>query len=231
MLAGHRGFEDAGVFRIDAERALVQTVDFFPPIVDDPRWFGRIAAANSLSDVYAMGGRAVTVMNLVGWPRELDLDLLGEVLAGGLEKTREAGAVLCSNFNVLNGYGGNDTLDGGGGIDMMSGGFGNDTYYVDNAQDIVIEDEVNPLTGGIDRVISSVSWTLGANVERLNLAEAGAIDGTGNTLANVLNGNSSANVLSGLAGNDVLRGFAGDDTLIGGLGKDTLVGGTGADTF
>ena len=100
MLAGHRGFEDAGVFRIDAERALVQTVDFFPPIVDDPRWFGRIAAANSLSDVYAMGGRAITVMNLVGWPAELDLELLGEVLAGGLEKTREAGAVLCGGHSV-----------------------------------------------------------------------------------------------------------------------------------
>jgi hypothetical protein len=63
------------------ERALVQTVDFFPPICDDPRWFGRIAAANALSDVYAMGGRPVTVMNLVGWPKELDLELLGEVLA------------------------------------------------------------------------------------------------------------------------------------------------------
>ena len=89
------------MFRIDAERALVQTVDFFPPIVDDPRWFGRIAAANSLSDVYAMGGRALTVMNVVGWPRELPLELLGEVLAGGLEKTREAGAVLCGGHSVV----------------------------------------------------------------------------------------------------------------------------------
>ena len=68
LLAGHRGFEDAGIFRIDSERALVQTVDFFPPIVDDPRWFGRIAAANALSDVYAMGGTPITAMNLVGWP-------------------------------------------------------------------------------------------------------------------------------------------------------------------
>lgn len=89
------------MFRLDAERALVQTVDFFPPMVDDPRWFGRIAAANSLSDVYAMGGRPVTVMNLVGWPRDLDLELLGEVLAGGLEKTREAGAVLCGGHSIV----------------------------------------------------------------------------------------------------------------------------------
>ena len=89
------------MFRLDADRALVQTVDFFPPIVDDPRWFGRIAAANSLSDVYAMGGRAITVMNLVGWPKELPLELLGEVLAGGLEKTVEAGAVLCGGHSIV----------------------------------------------------------------------------------------------------------------------------------
>jgi selenide,water dikinase len=79
----------------------VQTLDFFPPIVDDPRWFGRIAAANSLSDVYAMGGKALTAMNIVGWPKELGLDVLGEVLAGGLEKIREAGAVLCGGHSVV----------------------------------------------------------------------------------------------------------------------------------
>lgn len=88
------------MFRIDAERALVQTVDFFPPIVDDPRWFGRIAAANALSDVYAMGGRALTAMNLVGWPKDLDIEILGEILAGGLEKVNEAGAVLCGGHSV-----------------------------------------------------------------------------------------------------------------------------------
>jgi selenide,water dikinase len=79
----------------------VQTLDFFPPMVDDPRWFGRIAAANSLSDVYAMGGVPLTVMNILGWPRDLDLELLGEVLAGGLEKTKEAGAVLCGGHSVM----------------------------------------------------------------------------------------------------------------------------------
>ena len=89
------------MFRLDDERALVQTLDFFPPIVDDARWFGRIAAANSLSDVYAMGGRPITAMNIVGWPKELDVELLGEVLAGGLEKVREAGAVLCGGHSVV----------------------------------------------------------------------------------------------------------------------------------
>jgi selenide,water dikinase len=78
----------------------VQTLDFFPPMVDDPRWFGRIAAANSLSDVWAMGGTPLTVMNILGWPKDLDLELLGEVLAGGLEKTKEAGAVLCGGHSV-----------------------------------------------------------------------------------------------------------------------------------
>ncbi|MGA1526131.1 MAG: selenide, water dikinase SelD [Planctomycetota bacterium] len=100
LLAGTAGFEDAGVFRLDAERALVVTTDFFPPIVDDPRWFGRIAAANALSDVFAMGGEALTALNLVGWPSALDIDLLGEVLAGGLEKIEEAGAALAGGHSV-----------------------------------------------------------------------------------------------------------------------------------
>lgn len=89
------------MFRLDDERALLQTVDFFPPIVDDPRWFGRIAAANALSDVYAMGGRPVTALNLVGWPKALDIELLGEVLAGGLDKIVEAGAALCGGHSVV----------------------------------------------------------------------------------------------------------------------------------
>ena len=78
----------------------MQTLDFFPPIVDDPRWYGRIAAANSISDVYAMGGTPLTAMNIVGWPKDLDLQLLGEVLAGGLEKIQEAGAVLVGGHSV-----------------------------------------------------------------------------------------------------------------------------------
>jgi selenide,water dikinase len=88
------------VFRLDDERALVLTTDFFPPIVDDPRWFGRIAAANALSDVFAMGGEALAALNIVGWPAELDLELLGEVLAGGLDKIREAGAALAGGHSV-----------------------------------------------------------------------------------------------------------------------------------
>jgi selenide,water dikinase len=88
------------VFQLDDDRAIVQTLDFFPPIVDDPVWFGRIAAANSLSDVFAMGGVALTAMNIVGWPDELDIDLLGDVMVGGHEKVLEAGAVLCGGHSV-----------------------------------------------------------------------------------------------------------------------------------
>lgn len=88
------------MFRLDAERALVLTTDFFPPIVDDPRWFGRIAAANALSDVFAMGGEALAALNIVGWPEELDVALLAEVLAGGLEKISEAGAALAGGHSV-----------------------------------------------------------------------------------------------------------------------------------
>jgi len=99
-LVGSGNYEDAGVYKMDAERALVQTLDFFPPIVDDPRWFGRIAAANSLSDVYAMGGRPLTALNIVVWPTELDVSVLGEVVRGGLEKVEEAEAVLVGGHSV-----------------------------------------------------------------------------------------------------------------------------------
>lgn len=100
LLAGAAGYEDAGVFRLDSERALVQTTDFFPPIVDDPRMYGQIAAANALSDVYSMGGQALTALNIVGWPKDLDPDVLGEILAGGMDKIREADAALCGGHSV-----------------------------------------------------------------------------------------------------------------------------------
>jgi selenide, water dikinase len=95
------GSEDAGVYKISADLALVQTVDFFTPIVDDPRVFGRAAAANSLSDVYAMGGSPVTAMNIVCFPiRKLGLDILRNILEGGLEILREAGVALVGGHSV-----------------------------------------------------------------------------------------------------------------------------------
>jgi selenide,water dikinase len=89
------------VFRINDELALVQTTDFFPPLVDDPFAFGRIAAANALSDVYAMGGEPLTALNLVGFPdKVLPLDILVEILRGGADAVREAGAVIVGGHSI-----------------------------------------------------------------------------------------------------------------------------------
>jgi selenide,water dikinase len=93
VLVGHETKDDAAVYRLDAERAIVETVDFFTPVVDDPYWFGRIAAANAFSDVWAMGARPLFALNLVGWPvGKLPMEMLGEVLRGGAEAARLAGA-------------------------------------------------------------------------------------------------------------------------------------------
>ena len=128
--------------------------------------------------------------------------------------------------DTLTGGSGNDTLDGGTGSDTMSGGFGNDTYVVDSVGDVVIE---GFLFSGTDTVLSSVSYTLSANLENLTLTGAAAINGTGNVSANVINGNSGSNILTGNGGNDTLSGGAGNDTLNAGDGDDTLIGGVGLD--
>ena len=93
--------DDAAVFRLTADRAIVATVDFFTPIVDDPYDFGRIAAANAFSDVYAMGGTPLLALNLVGWPRDtLPYELLGEVLRGGGDVARAAGAFVLGGHSI-----------------------------------------------------------------------------------------------------------------------------------
>jgi selenide,water dikinase len=102
LLVGRETFDDAGVFRISDDLALVQTVDFFAPIVDDPFDFGQIAAANALSDVYAMGGQPLTALNIVAFPTsDLPLDVLSEILAGGQEKVHEAGALVVGGHTVV----------------------------------------------------------------------------------------------------------------------------------
>jgi selenide,water dikinase len=102
LLVGRETFDDAGVFRVSDDFALVQTVDFFPPIVDDPFDFGQIAAANALSDVYAMGGQPLTALNIVAFPTsDLPLEILTGILAGGQEKVHEAGAVVVGGHTVV----------------------------------------------------------------------------------------------------------------------------------
>jgi selenide, water dikinase len=100
VLVGFDKADDAGVYKISATQALVQTVDFFTPIVDDPYTFGQIAATNSLSDVYAMGGRPLSALAIVCFPEKGDLDVLQQILAGGLSKMMEAGCTVIGGHSV-----------------------------------------------------------------------------------------------------------------------------------
>ncbi len=101
VLVGLERADDAGVYKISDELALIQTVDFFTPVVDDPYWFGQIAAANALSDVYAMGGTPKTAMNLVAFPvKEMDLSVLRQIIQGGLDKLAEANVVLIGGHSI-----------------------------------------------------------------------------------------------------------------------------------
>jgi len=119
----------------------------------------------------------------------------------------------------LEGGGGNDTLNGGIGIDTLIGGAGNDIYIVDNINDTVTE----ATNAGVDTVVSSISYTLGSNLDNLTLTGRGAINGTGNSLNNIITGNDGSNILRGELGNDTLDGSRGTDTMYGGDGDDVLL--------
>lgn len=129
--------------------------------------------------------------------------------------------------NQLSGLAGNDVLDGGDGIDLMQGGAGGDTYYINVAGDSVVEGA----NQGTDRIISTATYTLSANVEELQLAGVAVINGTGNELDNLMIGNRRNNQLSGAAGSDTLAGDAGNDSLSGDGGADNLTGGSGGDSL
>jgi selenide,water dikinase len=102
LIVGTETSDDAGVFRLRSDLAIVNTVDFFTPIVDDPYLFGQVAATNALSDVYAMGGEPTTAMNIVCFPKgKMDIEVLGEILKGGAEKVREAGAVVIGGHSII----------------------------------------------------------------------------------------------------------------------------------
>lgn len=100
LLVGYSHGDDGAVYRISEDLAIIHTLDFFPPVVEDPYLFGQIAAANALSDIYAMGGDVKTALNIVCFPEQEDLNLLGEILAGGSDKVRESGGVLAGGHSI-----------------------------------------------------------------------------------------------------------------------------------
>ena len=191
--------------------------------------------------VEAAGAGADTVRSGQNWTLGVNLEKL--VLTGsaatagagnGLDNTltgNDAANTLSGGAgnDILNGGAGNDILDGGSGADTMVGGSGNDTYIVDNASDVTTE--ASTAATEIDTVKSSVTRTLGANLENLVLTGATSINGTGNTLNNKLTGNAANNSLSGGAGNDTLNGGGGVDTLNGGAGDDVYVVDTTTDVI
>jgi Ca2+-binding RTX toxin-like protein len=191
--------------------------------------------------VIEAGGAGIdTVTASIGYTLGANLEnLVLSSLAGNIDGTGNTlDNIITGNDwnNVLMGLAGNDKisagagmdqLDGGVGVDTMAGGQDNDIYVVDNALDVASEN----LNEGIDTVRSSVSYTLGANVENLVLTGSAAINGTGSADDNSITGNSGNNALSGMGGNDTLMGLAGNDTLNGGTGMDSMAGGTGDDTY
>lgn len=100
LLVGYDGSDDGAVYKLTDDIAIVQTLDFFPPMVEDPYIFGQIAAANALSDVYAMGGEVKTALNIVCFPENQDLNILGTIMQGGSDKVREAGGVLAGGHSI-----------------------------------------------------------------------------------------------------------------------------------
>jgi serralysin len=172
-----------------------------------------------------------TVSSSIGYTLGANLEnlvLTGSAALGGAGNELANRLTANAAGSRLYGYGGEDTLiggtgndqlDGGSGVDLMIGGFGDDTYYVDDARDVVIE----LANQGGDLVRSAITYTLGANLEKLILTGTADIDGTGNELANRIFGNAGANRLNGGAGDDYLDGDAGNDTMAGGTGNDTYI--------
>ena len=175
---------------------------------------------NSLNNIIN-GNGSNNVLSGLGGNDTLNGGLGNDTLNGG-----DGNDVLYGSAgnDVLNGGNGNDTLNGGPGADTMNGGLGNDTYIVENVGDVVNDPNLLLLSGGIDTVQSSISYALSATIENLTLTGGSPINGTGNTLNNVITGNSGNNILSGRDGNDTVSGLAGNDTLNGGNGNDGLSG-------
>ncbi|MBQ8933292.1 MAG: selenide, water dikinase SelD [Lachnospiraceae bacterium] len=100
LLIGYDSRDDAAVYKISDDTAVIQTLDFFPPMIEDPYVFGQVAATNALSDIYAMGGTVRTALNIVCFPQQMDLDILGKIMQGGSEKVIEAGGTVCGGHSI-----------------------------------------------------------------------------------------------------------------------------------
>jgi Ca2+-binding RTX toxin-like protein len=184
------------------------------------------------NDVYVVDHAGDVIVESVGQGIDTVLSSVSYKLTSDVENLTLTGPAAINGtgndlVNVLIGNAAANRLDGGAGKDQMIGGDGNDIYVVDHAGDSVVE----AAGQGIDAVLSSVSFALPANVEKLMLTGTAAIDGTGNGVANAIVGNAAANRLSGGGGKDDLRGGAGKDVITGGHGNDLLTGGAGKDSF
>jgi Ca2+-binding RTX toxin-like protein len=171
-----------------------------------------------------------TVESSIGWTLGANLEnltLTGNNTINGTGNALNNTITGNAANNILNSGEGNDILNGGAGRDTLIGGLGNDTYIVDNVSDQISE----TVNAGSDRVESSISWTLGANLENLTLTGNNTINGTGNALNNTISGNAANNIVKAGFGNDRVNGGAGNDTLDGEAGNDTLDGGVGNDTY
>jgi len=176
---------------------------------------GDAMAGGAGNDTYVVDVAGDTATESAGEGTDLVQSAIAWTLAANIESLTLTGAAAINGTgnalaNMLVGNAAANVLDGGAGSDTMRGGAGNDTYVVDIATDVVTENA----NEGTDLVQSSVTWTLGSNVENLTLAGVAAINATGNTLANVLTGNGGANVLNGGTGSDTMRGGAGNDTYV-----------------
>ncbi len=183
------------------------------------------ATKDVVTELAAEGSDTINAAVTYTLPANVEnLNLTGSLSNNGTGNSQDNIIVGNAAANTLTGDAGNDTLDGGAGADKLVGGPGNDTYTVDLATDLTTESA----NEGTDTVLASVTLTLSTNVENLTLTGLLALNGTGNTLANVLLGNAAANVLTGASGNDTLDGAAGADTLIGGTGADIYLFGRGS---